>query len=169
MVLNLRRLNGDAIHGIEVRLIYDLSDWPLHRFYIPSRQWYNTIWNSNFYFIVGCPVRQNFTDGGLDCSPCINGNHPYSDFREAWKACGTVPGCSKIMRIVDPKGNWQFFLRSENSKENAYARHHYVNYWCPGIFYLMRSIEYECFCLIDNLAARYTYIAYVIFDYRPAL
>ena len=136
--------------------------------FIPSRQWYNTIWNSNFYFIVGCPVRQNFTDGGLDCSPCINGNHPYSDFREAWKACGTVPGCSKIMRIVDPKGNWQFFLRSENSKENAYARHHYVNYWCPGIFYLMRSIEYECFCL-NNLVARYTYIEYFIFDYRPAL
>ena len=36
------------------------------------------------------------------------------------------------MKVSDPNGNLEFFLRKENAKERAYARHEYVEYKCPG-------------------------------------
>ena len=36
------------------------------------------------------------------------------------------------MKVSDPNGNLEFFLRKENAKERAYARHEYVEYNCPG-------------------------------------
>ena len=89
------------------------------------------ITNSNS--IVGCPVRQNFQDGGLDCSgTCINGNKPYKDLKEAWKECGKKVGCSKILKVTDPYGEQEFFLRREADKNKTYARHQFVKYECPG-------------------------------------
>jgi len=48
------------------------------------------------------PFEDLSPEQGRDCwgdaSSCLNGNKPFQNFADAWKACGRVPECGFIMR-----------------------------------------------------------------------
>ena len=79
-----------------------------------------------------CPVPKspNFEQGGYHCEnhKCINGNKPYSDFQTAWKKCGEIDECDRIMRVV----NGKFYLRRFYDTFEQNDRLEFVDYHCKG-------------------------------------
>ena len=59
---------------------------------------------------------------------CINNNKRYSDFQEAWKRCGEIYECKKI--LVGPSG--EFYLRTGHERYSSNTRGRYIDYTTEG-------------------------------------
>ena len=84
---------------------------------------------------ANCQVSYDFKSGGLHCRKdgsgrhdCLNKNIGYSDLGSAWKTCGEVLGCERIMKYRDRK----FYLRRSNDPKFQDSRVQYVDFRCPG-------------------------------------
>jgi len=81
-----------------------------------------------------CPVLENYKKGGYHCpgnklSNCLNGNTPYASLEAAWKKCGEIDGCKKIMRW---KSDGKFYQRrSTDDYADGYDYgNQYLDYTC---------------------------------------
>ena len=79
-----------------------------------------------------CPIRHDFVSGGQMCprnihATCINDNIGYPDLASAWKRCGQVPECKRIMKYYDGK----YYLRRATDPACCQTLQH-VDYKCPG-------------------------------------
>ena len=83
------------------------------------------------YISENCHIKNDFKSGGLDCpgnihANCINQNIGYSDLAAAWKRCGELPECGKIMKYTDGK----YYLRRATDPACCSQAQH-VDYRCP--------------------------------------
>ena len=76
---------------------------------------------------------ENYKQGGYNCpgnqfSKCLNKNTPYDSLEAAWKKCGEIQECKKIMLYSDGK----FYLR-RSTDDYANDSNKYLDYTCQGI------------------------------------
>merc|ERR1740123_1015266 len=70
------------------------------------------------------PPVENFDQAGKNCpkdsdpTTCLNGNHAYATFAEAWEACGADAGCGLIMKY---DGNGKYYMRRSSDPDTSHS------------------------------------------------